>query len=71
MHRWVWPSHEVVTRQSIFLALAGRREEAVALLEHGLRTFSNRRRMITETIASAPGEAHDTLQPVLNRQPGP
>ena len=60
-----WPSRDVVVRQSIFLALAGRRDEAVALLKQGVRTFRNRSKAIAETVGAAPREAREVLQEAL------
>ncbi len=62
----VWPSREVVARQCIFLALAGRTEEALTLLEHALRTFPDRDRRFRKTLLSAPPEALDLFQTRLD-----
>ena len=61
-----WPSRVVVVRQSIFLALAGRREEAVALLSKSLRTFRTQDQAIAEAIQAAPQAARDMLLPALS-----
>ena len=58
----LWPSREVIGRQAIFLALAGRDSEAVGLLELGLRTFPTRRRVFSEMIESAPPRAREILR---------
>lgn len=60
-----WPSPDVVARQSIFLALAGRRDEAVSLLKKGIRTFRNRSGAIAKTVEVAPREAREMLQEAL------
>lgn len=60
-----WPSREIVVRQSIFLALAGRRREAVDLLELGIRTYRNRGKEIVAAIRTAPREAREILQEAL------
>jgi len=60
-----WPSREIVVRQSIFLALAGRRREAVDLLKLGIRTYRNRGKEIVATIRTAPREAREVLQEAL------
>ncbi len=60
-----WPSRDVVVRQSIFLALSGRHEEAVSLLKHGIRTFRGRDKKIVEMVQTAPREARDVLQEAL------
>ena len=52
-----WPSRDVVVRQSIFLALAGRHDEAVTLLKQGVRTFRTRDKEIAESVQAAPSEA--------------
>jgi O-antigen ligase len=63
-----WPSRDVVIRQSIFLALAGRRDEAVTLLKQGLRTYRNRSKEIAATVGTAPREAREVLQQALTAQ---
>lgn len=63
-----WPSRVVVVRQSIFLALAGRREEAVALLSKSLRTFRTQGQATAEAIRAAPQAARDALLPALSGQ---
>jgi len=63
-----WPSRDVVIRQSIFLALAGHRAEAVTLLKRGLRTYRNRSKEIAETVDAAPREAREVLQEALTAQ---
>jgi O-antigen ligase len=61
----VWPSREVVARQSIFLALSGREEEARALMAKGLQTFGNRTQSIAALVQAAPAKARDVLEPEL------
>ncbi len=63
----VWPSREVAGRQSVFLALAGREDEARALLAASLKTFPSGRKTFTEMIESAPRRAREVLSPVLEK----
>lgn len=63
----VWPVPEVIGRQAIFLALAGRDDEARALLERGFRTFPKRRPMFAEMIEAAPARAREKLQSALRK----
>jgi ATP-dependent protease HslVU (ClpYQ) peptidase subunit len=56
-----WPLREVVLRQCVLLALAGRDAEARALLEQARRTFPNWERMIRDIVRSAPEKARKTL----------
>ncbi len=65
----VWPSSEVVSRQSVFLALAGRDEAAVELLAQGMRTTKAQRRKIAGIVAEAPPEARSVLRPALGSTP--
>lgn len=60
-----WPSLQVVIRQCIFLAMAGRNAEAVSLLGQAQRTFTNRQQQIRDSVDSAPDEARKILQPAL------
>lgn len=60
-----WPSREVVVRLGIFLALAGRHEEAVTLLRKVDRTFRSRGKSIAETVSATPREAREVLQEAL------
>ncbi len=66
----VWPVREVIGRQAVFLALAGRDDEARALLERGLVTFHIRRDVFVDTIGAAPARAREVLQPVLPKTQG-
>lgn len=70
----VWPSSRVVSRQSIYLALAGQNEAAVSLLSKGLTRSSAQRTLIANIIAEAPPAAQSVLQPLLvpmpSRTPG-
>ena len=66
----VWPVREVIGRQAVFLALAGRDDEARALLERGLMTFTTGRNVFTDMIGAAPARARDVLQPVLQKTQG-
>lgn len=61
----VWPSVQVAARQSIYLALAGRKGEAVALLDRTLSTSKAQRSKIGAIISTAPQPARSILQPVL------
>lgn len=61
-----WPSRDVVVRQSVFLALAGRDEEAVSLIRKAVRSFGKQRGEIADTIRSAPVEAGAVLVPALS-----
>ena len=63
-----WPSRDVVVRQSVFLALAGRDEEAVSLIRKAVQTFGNQRGEIADTIRSAPVEAGAVLAPTLSEK---
>jgi len=63
----LWPSREVAVRQTIFLALAGRDDEAVALLNASLKTFPTARRMFTEAVESAPPRARAALGRALRQ----
>jgi O-antigen ligase len=63
----LWPSLEAVARQSIFLSLAGRDQEAVALFAHGLKTFGHRRSAVANAIASAPDRTRKLLQPMVEK----
>jgi O-antigen ligase len=63
-----WPSRDVVVRQSIFLALSGRHEEAVTLLKQGVRTFRGRGKEIVEMVQAAPLEAREALREALPAQ---
>ena len=65
----VWPSSPVVSRQSIFLALAGQNEAAVALLAQGWKTSKNQRKVIAAIIAEAPPAARSVLSPVTGESP--
>ncbi len=60
-----WPIREVVLRQCILLALAGREKESRLLLEQARHTFTNRERMIRDYVGSAPEKARRVLAPVL------
>jgi hypothetical protein len=59
-----WPLREVVLRQCVLLALAGRESEARTLLKQARLTFSNRERMIRDIVSSAPEKARKTLDSV-------
>lgn len=59
-----WPVRDVVVRQCIFLALAGREEESRMLFRKAVRTFANRQ-AIRNLLALAPDPARATLQPEL------
>ena len=61
----VWPSEQVVARQSVFLALAGRQREALSLLARGLQTYANRHAEIAAVLAGAPPQARESLQSAL------
>ena len=63
----VWPSSEVVGRQSVFLALAGRDEAAVALLARGLNASKVQRKKIAAVIVASPPAARSVLRPTLER----
>lgn len=65
----VWPSSEVISRQSVFLALAGRNEAAVTLLAQGLKASKAQRRKIAGILAEAPPDARSVLRPTLERTP--
>ena len=70
----LWPSREVAIRQTIFLALAGRNDEAVALLNACLMTFPAEQRMFVGMVESAPQRAREALEPALRKhqaRPGP
>jgi hypothetical protein len=60
-----WPLREVVFRQCIFLALAGRDADARSLLRQARVTFANRAKAIRELVHSAPEKARQVLEPVL------
>jgi O-antigen ligase len=60
-----WPLREVVLRQCIFLALAGREADARGLLNLARITFTNRGKMIHDAVDSAPEKARWVLEPVL------
>jgi hypothetical protein len=60
-----WPLFEVVLRQCIFLALAGRESEARLLFSHAIKTFPKRRTAMLQAIESAPLSAHRVLEPLL------
>lgn len=60
-----WPLREVVFRQCIFLALAGRDADAQSLLRQARITFANRGKAIRELVYSAPEKARTTLEPAL------
>jgi O-antigen ligase len=62
-----WPARDVVLRQCIFLALAGRDAEARQLLAIAMRTFANRHNAIRDAISAAPEAARAVLRPVLQR----
>jgi len=63
----VWPSHQVVARQSIFMALDNRSREALSLLSSGLDTYTSRRAEIGALIDAAPPNARTLLHPALKR----
>ncbi len=65
----VWPSSEVVSRQSVFLVLAGRDEAAVALLAQGLKASRAQRQKIAGIINEAPPAARSVLRPLLGSIP--
>jgi hypothetical protein len=58
-----WPLREVVLRQCVLLALAGREAEARTLLRQARLTFSNREKMIRDIVSSAPEKARKVLDP--------
>jgi O-antigen ligase len=66
----VWPSSSIVVRQSVFLVLSGRHDEAVALFERGLSTFKTQKKAMAEVLAAAPEDARRVLeQSLLNYDP--
>lgn len=60
-----WPSRDVVLRQCVFLALAGRDAEARQLLGIAMRTFTNRQKAIRDAVNAAPEQARSVLLPGL------
>ena len=67
----VWPSSQIVSRQCVYLALAGRDKEALALLAQGLKASAAQRAKIARIIADAPLAARSVLQPALGSGPQP
>lgn len=63
----LWPTREGVARQSILLAMSGRRDEAATLFLHGLNTYSTDTRSMTDAVLSAPITAQHVLRPLLPR----
>ncbi len=57
----IWPSTEVISRQAIFLAIAGRHEAAVTLLSHGMMSSTSQRKKIAFLLTEAPPAAHAVL----------
>jgi O-antigen ligase len=62
-----WPTSQIASQQSVFLALAGRDAEAVALLKRALATYKNQRERIAGVIAGAPPPARSVLQEAFDR----
>ncbi len=60
----IWPSSEVISRQAIFLAIAGRTDAAVALLSRGMISSKAQRRKIAMILAEAPPVARSVLDHV-------
>ena len=60
-----WPIRDVVIRQCIFLALAGRDAEATALFRKALQTFAYRHKAVQITVAAAPDKARRVLEPEM------
>lgn len=60
-----WPTFDVILKQCIFLALAGRDAEAQALLSRALTTFPKRKSTALQTVESAPDPARRVLEPIL------
>lgn len=61
----VWPSEQVVARQSVFLAMAGRHPEGRALLGRGMNAFVNHRAAMSAVVSGAPAEVQESLRPML------
>ena len=61
----VWPSDQIVARQSVFLVMAGQHREGLALLVHGVNTFVTRRAEMAAVVASAPTDVQEVLLPAL------
>ena len=61
-----WPAFEVILKQSLFLALAGRDAEAQALLSRALKTYPKRKSAALQSIESAPMPARRVLEPILS-----
>lgn len=61
----IWPSSEVISRQAIFLAIAGRHDAAVALLSRGMKSSHSQRKKIAMILIEAPPAAHAVLDHVI------
>lgn len=61
----IWPSSEVIGRQAIFLAIAGRRDAAAALLSRGMMSSKAQRRKIAMILAEAPPEVRQVLDNMM------
>ncbi len=65
----IWPSAEVVGRQSIYLAVAGYNDAAVALLSQGMLSSRSQRRKMALVLADAPPAAREVLERALAAAP--
>lgn len=66
----VWPANAVVVRRAVFLALAGRSQEAAALLASALRTFPQARGASLAILEQALSADHAVVRALLEAAKG-
>ncbi|KPK09401.1 MAG: hypothetical protein AMJ64_00745 [Betaproteobacteria bacterium SG8_39] len=60
-----WPANEIVVRRAAFLALDGKRERALTLLEDALRAFPQRRAATARLLEQAAAADPEKIAPLL------